>query len=118
MVLGYALNTVFTFGYLLVSDSVSLFIVQAGLGVAAALATPTWSALFDEFSDKSVNGFAWGIAEGVASIITGFSIVIGALVVSYTSFTLLFVVMGTAQTLATVYQAKILFVSKRKGRTT
>jgi len=118
MVFGYALNAFFTFGYLFVSDALSLFIVQAGLGVAAALATPTWNALFDEFSDKSINGYAWGIAEGVASVITGISIIIGALVVSYASFATLFTVMGLIQTLATLFQARILYMSKRVARKT
>ena len=50
MVLGYALNAAFTFGYLLVETSADLLVVQAGLGVAAAMATPTWNALFYVFS--------------------------------------------------------------------
>ena len=41
MVAGYALNALCTFGYLLVSQPGHLFVVQAGLGVAAAMATPT-----------------------------------------------------------------------------
>src|SRR3990167_2426171 len=42
MVFGYALNAIFTFSFLFVSSPWHLFIVQAGLGVAAAMATPTW----------------------------------------------------------------------------
>src|SRR3989344_6843934 len=47
MVGGYALNAVFTFCYLLVQEPFQLFLVQAGLGLAAAMAIPTWSALYD-----------------------------------------------------------------------
>jgi MFS family permease len=112
MVWGYGLNAMFTFGYLLVTNSTTLLIVQAGLGVAAAMATPTWNALFDEFSDSSVNGTSWGIAEGMQSIITGITLVLGALVVSYFSFKTLFIAMGCIQVLATVYQARILYVQK------
>lgn len=115
MVLGYALNAVFTFGYLLVSTPISLFIVQAGLGIAAALATPTWNALFDEFSDNAVDGTAWGISEGMANIVTGISIVIGGLVVSYYSFNTLFIAMGIIQILATILQAKILYSKKTQS---
>ncbi len=113
MVLGYALNAVFTFGYLLVDTSAGLLLVQAGLGVAAAMATPTWNALFDEFSAKSVGGTAWGISEGMASIVTGVSILLGALIVSTYSFNILFLAMGAIQTVAAVYQAKILAVKRQ-----
>jgi hypothetical protein len=112
MVWGYALNALFTFGYLLVTDSTTLLIVQAGLGLAAAMATPTWDALFDEFTDSSVDGTSWGIASGMESIITGFTLVVGALVVTYASFKILFLAMGCIQVLATVYQAKILYLKK------
>lgn len=113
LVFGYILNAAFTFGYLLVSDSISLFIVQAGLGVAAALATPTWNALFDEYTDASVDGTGWGVSEGMASIITGVSIILGALIVDNYSFRSLFIAMGIIQTIAAVYQAKILFMNRR-----
>lgn len=110
MVMGYAVNTVFTFGYLLVHDPMSLLIVQAGLGVAAALATPTWNALFDELSASNVDGFAWGMSEAVASIVTAISILIGGYLITKTSFQTLFIVMGSIQVVATIYQARILFV--------
>lgn len=110
MVLGYGLNAVFTFGYLFVDNTFDLLVVQAGLGVAAALATPTWNALYDEFSSKNLNGRAWGTAEGVASIITAFSIVVGAYIVTYASFEMLFIAMGVIQVMATLYQAKIMHI--------
>ncbi len=37
IVIGYALNTLFTFGYMLVDDVVGLLVVQVGLGIAIAL---------------------------------------------------------------------------------
>src|SRR5688500_14524648 len=52
LVVGYAINTIFTFWYLFVGAPVHLFAVQAGLGVAAALATPTWDALYAQYEDK------------------------------------------------------------------
>lgn len=106
---GYALNAIFTFGYLLVNTQYSLLIVQAGLGVAAAMATPTWNALFGQYAAKEVNGYAWGLSGGVTNIITAIAILIGGLIVSNYSFTVLFIVMGTIQVLATIYQAKILY---------
>jgi predicted MFS family arabinose efflux permease len=108
MVAGYALNALFTFGYLFVSAPWHLFLVQAGLGVASAMATPTWNALFSRFEEKKASGYAWGMAEGQSNIITGVAIVLGGLIVSQFSFTVLFATMGTIQVFATVYQARIL----------
>jgi predicted MFS family arabinose efflux permease len=108
MVAGYALNAVFTFGYLLVQSPMGLFMVQAGLGFAAALATPTWYALYAKHEDKRHDGETWGLANGESRIILGAAIVIGGMIVNYFSFTTLFLIMGTVQIVATIYQAQIL----------
>lgn len=108
MVLGYALNTIFTFCYLLVDTPLKLFFLQAGLGIASALATPTWDTLYSKFNDKKQDSFEWGLVSGGAEISTGIAIIIGGLIVTYFSFTALFITMGIIQTIATIYQAKIL----------
>ncbi len=108
MILGYALNALFTFGYLFVSSPWHLFIVQAGLGVAAALATPTWNALYAKHEDKKHDIFEWGLAGGEAQIIIGVAVIVGGLIVNYVSFQALFITMGTIQIIATLYQARIL----------
>lgn len=108
MVLGYALNALCTFGYLFVSSPWHLFIVQSGLGLANALATPTWNALYARHENKKHDTLAWGIAEGGASIITGIAIMIGGAMLTIFSFDALFIVMGSIQVIATFYQARIL----------
>lgn len=108
MVWGYGLNALFTFGYVFVDSPFTLLLVQAGLGIAAALAAPTWNALYDEYSDKKIDGSAWGLAGGSASIVTGIAIVVGGLVVEQFSFDILFLAMGVIQTIAFIYQARIL----------
>jgi MFS family permease len=113
MIAGYALNAVFTFGYLLVHSPAGLFIVQAGLGAALALADPTWDALYAKYETPRKAGFIWGLQHGTEQLITGISILLGGLIVSYFSFTALFVIMGVIQTLGAIYQAKILYVHRR-----
>lgn len=108
MVVGYAINALFTFGYLFVSTTWHLFIVQAGLGVAAAMATPTWDSLYSKHEDRRQGGFQWGLARGAAQIITGIAIIAGGYIVSFASFTALFLIMGVIQVVATIYQAQIL----------
>jgi MFS family permease len=108
MVIGYALNAFFTFCYLFIHTPAGLFAVEAGLGVALALADPTWDALYAKFEDRRHAGFIWGLEHGTEEIITGVAIFVGGLIVNFFSFVALFVIMGVIQTIGTIYQAKIL----------
>ena len=107
LILGYALNAVFTFSYVFVDSTIALFMVQAGLGVSLALANPTWAALYDRYSDSEHDGTTWGAAYGQGNIATGLAALIGGYIVTRFSFPALFVTMGILQTLATVLQFKI-----------
>jgi len=113
MVGGFALNALLTFAYLSVSNRWDLLLVESGLGLAAALALPTWSSLFAKYSGKTRNGWAWGMATGTDDFVTALGIVLGGLVVSQFSFSGLFVIMGFIQLTAAIYQAKILYYTKR-----
>jgi len=115
MVIGYFLNALFTFGYLFVSSPWHLFVVQAGLGIAAALASPTWNALYSKHEDKKHDGFHWGLAGGQAQIVTGIALVAGGLIVNYFSFDVLFITMGIILTISAIYQAQILRMKKKIG---
>lgn len=108
MVVGYGLNALFTFGYLFVSAPYQLFIIQAGIGIAGALATPTWNALYSKYEDKRKDGYEWGLANGEANIVTGAAIILGGILLEYGSFALLFATMGIVQVIATIVQAQIL----------
>ena len=110
MILGYFLSAIFTFGYLLVSAPWHLFVVQIGLGIAGAFLTPTWDALYSEYEDKDHDTYQWALAEGEYQIITGLALIIGGIIINFFSFTLLFIIMGIVQTVAAIYQSKILKV--------
>ncbi len=112
MMCGYALNAACTFGYLFVSSPLHLLIVQLGLGIANALATPTWNALYARFEDRQHECTTWGLAEGQANIVVGLGILIGGAIVAYASFDALFITMGVIQVVATIYQARILRFAK------
>lgn len=108
MVAGYWLNVIFTFSYLFVSSPAHLLIVQAGLGVALALANPTWYALYDKYSGGRRDGYVWGLADGQTRMMAGVAVLIGGFIVSHTSFTVLFLLMGSVQLVATLYQMRLL----------
>ncbi len=108
LVAGYALNAVLTFGYLFVSTPTQLLLVQAGLGLAVAMATPTWNALYAKYQDRRHNGYLWGLADGQANLVTAAALVMGGMIINYFSFRALFVVMGCVQIVATAYTARLL----------
>jgi predicted MFS family arabinose efflux permease len=112
MVLGYALNTIFTFSYLMVDSVKTLFFVQIGLGIAESLSTPIWDSLFANDMETKNNTFLWGLATGHTHFVTGIAVAIGGLITYYISFQMLFVIMGSIQAIATVMQARLLFVKK------
>lgn len=115
LVAGYALNALCTFAYLFVTDTRGILLVQAGLGVASALSSPTWSSLFSFYEDKKKSGKAWGLANGQARLMNGIAVLIGGVVVEKFSFSLLFFVMGCVQIIATLFQARLLS-ARRKSK--
>jgi MFS family permease len=114
MIFGYALNTIFTFSYLMVNSVLTLFLVQIGLGIAESLSTPIWDSLFaNDLEDKN-NTFLWGLATGHTHFVTGIAVAIGGLITYYISFQMLFIIMGIIQTIATIIQARLLFAKKTR----
>jgi MFS family permease len=112
MIFGFFLNAIFTFSYLLVDSQAKLLFVQAGLGIANALATPTWNSLYAKHQNPKRKGLIWGLADGGADIVTGCAIIIGGFIVTNYSFELLFLTMGTIQTIAAFNQLKILKIKR------
>ena len=109
LVAGNAINALCTFGYLFVHNTTGLFLVQAGLGVALALSSPTWSALYARYSPgEKEAGFTWGLVAGEQRLILAVAIVLGGYIVNNYSFNALFITMGMVQVIATLYQARIL----------
>lgn len=111
--IGYALNTVFTFAYLLVTDTHRLLLVQVGLGLAEAISTPSWDAFFASQLHEKDDTFAWGIASGHTQFISGVAIAIGGLIARFVSFQALFITMGTIGLIATAVQVRLSWLEER-----
>jgi predicted MFS family arabinose efflux permease len=109
LILGYVLNTVFTFCYILIHNSSQLLFLQIGLAIAEALSTPIWDSLFAKYLETSDDSLFWGIAGGHSQLVSGIAIAIGGLVIYYFSFDLLFIMMGSIQAIATVIQTGLFF---------
>ncbi len=102
LLVGYAVSALFTFLYLFVDTPMKLYIVEGGLGFAAALSTPTWYALYSKYQTEEERGWSWGIAQGQSKLLLALAMVIGGFVVSYYSFFALFTAMGIIQVMATI----------------
>lgn len=114
MIAGYVLNACFTFGYLLVRTPVELFFVQAGLGVAEAIGTPAWDALYAKNLSDEMDAYAWGLSTGQSQIVTGFAFAAGGMITHFISFEALFITMGCIQLLAALVTAQVLHAGKSK----
>jgi predicted MFS family arabinose efflux permease len=109
LVIGYLLNTVFTFCYIFIHNNKQLLLLQIGLAISEALSTPIWDALFAKYLDTSDDSLFWGIAGGHSQLVSGIAIAVGGLVIYYFSFDTLFIIMGCIQALATLTQTGLLF---------
>lgn len=108
MVMGYALNALFTFGYLFVSNPTQLFFVQAGLGLAEAIGTPAWDSLYAKNLPAEMDTYAWGLSAGQSQIVTGIAFGVGGLITHFISFDVLFITMGIIQLMAAVITAQLI----------
>jgi hypothetical protein len=108
MVAGYSLNALCTFGYLLVDSPIKLFIVQAGLGIAEAIGTPAWDALYANSQHEEMDAYAWGLSTGQSQIVTGLAFAVGGAITHFISFEALFITMGCTQILSALVTAQLL----------
>ena len=114
LIIGYSLNTIFTFCYIFIHNNFQLLILQVGLATAEALSTPVWDALFSKHLETSDDSLFWGIAGGHSQLVSGIALAIGGLVIYNFSFNLLFIIMGCIQALATIVQMGLLLSTKKK----
>ncbi len=112
MILGYIINTICTFCYILIKTNSELLFLQVGFSVAEAISTPIWDSIFSNELELKDDSFLWGIAGGHSHIISGIAIAIGGLITFYLSFNVLFIIMGFIQLASTLIQANLLFNRK------
>jgi MFS family permease len=116
LILGYALQTVFTFCYIFISNKNQLALLQIGLGISGGLATTTWYALYSRCEDRSKEGLTWGLANGLSSIYTGIALLTGGVIIANSSFEVLFFTMGVIQLFATIYVSRLVYIDKIDNR--
>jgi MFS family permease len=116
LVLGYALQALFTFGYILVNTKMQLALLQIGLGLSGGISSTTWYVLYARYENRSHEGLTWGLANGLSSIYTGIAMLVGGFIIAVSSFDVIFIIMGIIQCIATIYVSRIVFGDKLTRR--
>lgn len=100
LVWGYAILMGATIGYVSVQSPYQLFIVQACMGIGAAINYTAWDALFSHAVEKGKESVEWGTQEGGMQIVAGVAAIAGSFVVATFGFDVLFLGMAFIQSLS------------------
>ncbi len=107
IVIGYAVTGLGFFLFTTVSGVLFLAAVQVIIGLARAFAEPAFDALYSMHLDKKKEAEEWGAWEGMAYFVGGVGALVGAAVVSYTSFDTLFLIMAGLCFVSAVYMFRV-----------
>lgn len=108
VVLGYVLVLIGEAGYFFVSSPLHLFIVQITIGIAVGLLDPSWDSLFSADKSESQAIYTWSFWSAGERIITGVGAILGAAIVGYYSFEVLFALMFVCNLLSVLVSLKLL----------
>lgn len=106
MICGTAIISLVPLGYLLSSEAIHIYLVQALYGLGSSLAVPAWRILFTNYVDKPIMGLEWSLEDVGVGIATAMSAVAGAIVVDTWGFETLFLLIflfGAVSTLILIY---------------
>ncbi len=103
MLIGYVLNALSVFMFLLAQSPLHVLLIQVSLGFAYALANPSWNMLYAENSTT----YNWARAGGDAQIAAGVAVLVAG-VLAAASVTAVILAVGIIQILATIYQFQII----------
>jgi MFS family permease len=92
IIAGYLIGSVGFLGYLFVAGPISLFVVQAILGLTVAVKDPAYDGLFSRFAKRHLT-LAWGEWEAMDYLTAGISAIIGGIIASFFGFKTLILIM-------------------------
>ena len=106
IIAGFVLSAICDCLYIFASQIWQIFLLQVALGLALALLNPAWDILYTEGGNSEEKWTAW---NGGISFVAGLAALIASLLVQLNGFTLLFILMASADLVAIycVYGAKI-----------
>ena len=93
-ILGYMIKIPCFLAYIFIAHPYQLFIIQMILGIATAIGTPAYDALFSRALNKGKEAFEWGMWEFSYNISNAAAALMGSFIVFYFGFDSLFVLMA------------------------
>ena len=112
LVISYGVMCIGIFGYLLISRPWHLFVVQIVLGIAEALNTPVYDALYSKYLDKGKFASEWGLWDSMNNILAAVGAILGGLIATFFGFKALFAAMFVVYLIGFFISLK--FLSKKK----
>jgi MFS family permease len=107
LALGYLIRASVFLSYAFMTSIPQLLITQVLWGIASAIGTPAFDALYNSEVSEEAAIVEWGDWEGVAAIATGVAALVGGLLIQTIGFQVLFILMSVIMTLLgghTLYQ--------------
>jgi len=92
IVTDYFLEAFVFIGYIFVTNSIQLFVLQAILGLANAIGDPAWESLYGRSATEKNSGKLWADSHMYVGIFNAFGILLGAFLVNIYGFSSVFMI--------------------------
>lgn len=103
LAIGYLIRSIVFLSYAFMNNIPQLLITQVLWGIASAIGTPAFDALYTSNTSKETAIVEWGDWEGVSAIATGVAALIGGLLIRSVGFKILFLLMSAISALLGIY---------------
>lgn len=108
IILGYFLMAICYFLYIFIGNPMQLFFVQIILGIGIGILEIAWDSIFSVSLNEEQAIKNWSLWSGSTNIVLGISAIVGSIIISYFSFTLLFVLMVIFSIISALISFKLL----------
>jgi MFS family permease len=103
LALGYLIRAVVFLSYAFMNNIPQLLVTQVLWGIASAIGTPAFDALYNSNTNADTAIVEWGDWEGISAIATGVAALIGGLLIQTIGFKILFIFMSIIAAMLGIY---------------
>jgi len=111
---GYSLYALGSLGYLFISHPWQLFLLSIVFALGTACLSSPLKTLISHAINKKNEGLQWALAGGGERIILGLSVLIGTMIVKYSGFKILFIIMFILQIIVVLIQLQLVLKKQLK----
>ena len=112
VIIGHLVGAAGILGYMFVSNTMHLFIVQAVLGISQAIGSPAFEGIYSRNLDKGKFVSEWGMYDSIGYVVAGISAGVGGLIAFTFGFPTLFFIMFVLAIMSTVVSVKLYYLNK------